>query len=60
MFRMVKNEFSGEVFRMQMLVDQGLSVLITDNTGSCGRGLQFEGAIKHKMGQVHSLSLSCR
>ena len=56
MFRMVKNEFSGEVFRMQMLVDQGLSVLITDNTGSSERGIQFEGAVKHRLGQVLSHS----
>ena len=52
MFRIVKNVFCVGLLRTQVFGDQGFSVLITDNTGSTDRGLKFEGAIQHKLGQV--------
>ncbi|GBG31615.1 Dipeptidyl peptidase 9 [Hondaea fermentalgiana] len=38
--------------RAQRLVNAGYAVLKVDNRGSSGRGLDFEGAIKHRMGTV--------
>jgi dipeptidyl-peptidase 4 len=36
--------------RVQYLRDQGYVVFVLDNRGSANRGLEFEGAIKHDMG----------
>src|SRR5690606_22127393 len=38
--------------RAQYLAQQGFLVFKLDNQGSARRGLAFEGAIKHRMGQV--------
>jgi dipeptidyl-peptidase-4 len=38
--------------RAQYLSRQGFLVFILDNRGSARRGLAFEGAIKHRMGQL--------
>lgn len=38
--------------RAQYLARQGFLVFVLDNRGSARRGLQFEGALKHRMGTV--------
>ena len=38
--------------RWQLLASEGYVVVIIDGVGSWRRGLEFEGAIQHKMGQV--------
>jgi len=38
--------------RAQRFADKGFVVLKVDNRGSSGRGIRFEGAIKHCMGSV--------
>ena len=38
--------------RAQYLRDQGFLVFVLDNRGSARRGLAFEGAIKHHMGDL--------
>ena len=58
MIQLVKNEFAAALIRIQIFLQQGFSVLITDNMGTAERGLQFEGAIKHRLGQVVLLETS--
>lgn len=49
----VQNSWSMRVdLRAQQLVNRGFLVVKTDNRGSNRRGLHFEGAVKHKMGNV--------
>jgi dipeptidyl-peptidase-4 len=37
---------------MQWYADQGFLVLQCDNRGSCRRGVEFEGSIKNRLGEV--------
>ncbi len=38
--------------RAQLLRQRGFAVAVCDNRGSTGRGLAFEGALRHRMGTV--------
>ncbi|KAH0620092.1 hypothetical protein JD844_014680 [Phrynosoma platyrhinos] len=51
--QLVNNRFKGvKYFRLNTLASLGYAVVVIDNRGSCHRGLKFEGAFKHKMGQI--------
>uniref|UniRef100_A0A8D3D6P8 dipeptidyl-peptidase IV n=1 Tax=Scophthalmus maximus TaxID=52904 RepID=A0A8D3D6P8_SCOMX len=51
--QLVNNSFKGvKYLRLNTLASLGYAVLVIDGRGSCQRGLQFEGAVKDKMGQV--------
>nr|XP_060611592.1 dipeptidyl peptidase 8 [Anolis sagrei ordinatus] len=51
--QLVNNRFKGvKYFRLNTLASLGYVVVVIDNRGSCHRGLKFEGAFKHKMGQI--------
>uniref|UniRef100_A0A8D2LUP7 dipeptidyl-peptidase IV n=1 Tax=Varanus komodoensis TaxID=61221 RepID=A0A8D2LUP7_VARKO len=51
--QLVNNRFKGvKYFRLNTLASLGYVVVVVDNRGSCHRGLKFEGAFKHKMGQI--------
>ena len=46
----VKNEWAP--YLLQLFAEEGFAVLEIDNRGSTNRGIQFESAIHHKMGQA--------
>ncbi|XP_078468803.1 dipeptidyl peptidase 9 isoform X1 [Lampetra planeri] len=51
--QLVSNAFKGTKFmRLNTLASLGYAVVVIDNRGSCHRGLSFEGALKHRMGEV--------
>uniref|UniRef100_A0A3Q3AXW5 dipeptidyl-peptidase IV n=1 Tax=Kryptolebias marmoratus TaxID=37003 RepID=A0A3Q3AXW5_KRYMA len=51
--QLVNNSFKGmKYLRLNTLASLGYAVVIIDGRGSCQRGLEFEGALKNKMGQV--------
>ncbi|MGH0188430.1 UNVERIFIED_CONTAM: hypothetical protein FKN15_029795 [Acipenser sinensis] len=51
--QLVNNQFKGvKYMRLNTLASLGYVVVVIDNRGSCHRGLAFESAFKHKMGQV--------
>ncbi|XP_018602281.1 dipeptidyl peptidase 8-like isoform X1 [Scleropages formosus] len=51
--QLVNRRFKGlKHMRLYTLASLGYCVVIVDNRGSCHRGLAFESALKHRMGQV--------
>uniref|UniRef100_A0A8C7IT61 dipeptidyl-peptidase IV n=1 Tax=Oncorhynchus kisutch TaxID=8019 RepID=A0A8C7IT61_ONCKI len=51
--QLVNNSFKGmKYLRLNTLASLGYAVVVIDGRGSCQRGLEFEGALKNKMGQV--------
>lgn len=51
--QLVNNTFKGmKYLRLNTLASLGYAVVVIDGRGSCQRGLEFEGALKNKMGQV--------
>nr|XP_057928548.1 dipeptidyl peptidase 9-like isoform X1 [Doryrhamphus excisus] len=51
--QLVNNSYKGVKYQqLSILASLGYAVLIIDGRGSCQRGLEFEGAVKDKMGQV--------
>uniref|UniRef100_A0A8C5A2N6 dipeptidyl-peptidase IV n=1 Tax=Gadus morhua TaxID=8049 RepID=A0A8C5A2N6_GADMO len=51
--QLVNNSFKGmKYLRLNTLASLGYAVVVIDGRGSCQRGLEFEGALKNKLGQV--------
>uniref|UniRef100_H3D0G3 dipeptidyl-peptidase IV n=1 Tax=Tetraodon nigroviridis TaxID=99883 RepID=H3D0G3_TETNG len=51
--QLVNNSFKGmKYLRLNTLASLGYAVVVIDGRGSCQRGLEFESALKNKMGQV--------
>ncbi|KAJ3595739.1 hypothetical protein NHX12_005042 [Muraenolepis orangiensis] len=51
--QLVNNSFKGmKYLRLNTLASLGYAVVVVDGRGSCQRGLEFEGALKNKLGQV--------
>ncbi|KAK3816015.1 MAG: Alpha/Beta hydrolase protein [Benniella sp.] len=50
---MVSNEYKlPKLLRVFLATRQGLAVVMIDGRGSNDRGLEFEGQLKHRMGQI--------
>ncbi|CAM9485884.1 unnamed protein product [Lampetra planeri] len=51
--QLVSSSFKGTKFmRLNTLASLGYTVVVIDNRGSSNRGLQFEGVLKRRMGEV--------
>ncbi|XP_028672429.1 dipeptidyl peptidase 9 [Erpetoichthys calabaricus] len=51
--QLVNNSFKGvKYLRLNTLASLGYAVVVVDGRGSCQRGLNFEGALRNRMGQV--------